>query len=214
MRRIRILLLGGRTPSNGDFRGLAAEAGYDVMRETVTGCEALDFIEKHRPEAVILNIEPDSAGMEIAMSVKRRLPSVAVVLITDRYDEERLLADLKGGANACLSKEVTPEELLDTVRKAVQGEYPITQTILQPAVASRIIAEFANGSRSTRETAHPPARLLPLEAEILWHISNGGSLEQVTREMHISEDTVKQRLYTILGKLVANSRNCSLADAG
>lgn len=215
MRRLRILLVGVQALLVEAVRRLAAGADYEVIGES-SGSDALDFVEKHHTDVVVLNIGQDFAGIEIetAGRIKRSLPSVAVVLITEEDNEESLLAALKSGANACLGKDTSPAELLAMAQQAAQGEYPITQSILQRQTAARIIADFAGVSRSSDGVSSLPARLLPLEAEILWHISNGKSLEQMTVDINIGEDTIKQRLYTIFGKLVANSRHRVLTDAG
>jgi len=211
---MRVFLVGGEAYfSEKTRRVLNSEPDYEVIDGVVACEETIAAIEKSLPDVVILDIDCGNySGLEIARRVKQSRPSVAVVLVAADYGVEQLLAALKSGANACLSKDASSEALLDVIRKAVQGEYPITQAILHPAVASRIIAEFALVSSPREGVRYLPARLLPLEAEILWHISNGSLLDKIVIDMHIAEDTVKQRLYTILGKLVANHRNSELTD--
>lgn len=190
---------------------LCGEEDYEVIGEATNNEEAIDFIEKNPPEVAILNADHgELTGIEITRRIKQNLPSVAIILMMDSHHDEQLFAALKSGASACLSKDIEPDELLDTIRKVVQGEYPISQSILEPAVASRIIKEFEIFAQLNDKAGTLPARLLSLEAQILKHIAGGNLLEEIARNLNITEDTIRQRLYTIRGKLVANDRNCRL----
>ena len=193
----------------GVHLALSGEEKYEVIGEATTNEKALALIKQNLPDIAILNAGCGSlTGIEITHRIKQNLPSVAVVLVMDSYNDEQLFAALKSGASACFSKDIEPDELLTTIRKVVQGEYPITEGILQPVVASRIIKQFKVPSQSNKEADTLLAPLSPLESQILQLIVNGNRLEEIVRELNITEDTVKQRLYIILGKLVANDRNC------
>ena len=190
---------------------LAAEKSYQIIGEAATNEQTLDFIERHQPEVAILNADRgELTGIEIARRVRQNLPSVSVILMMDSYCDEKVFTALKSGASACLSKDVKPDDLLKTVRRVVQGEYPISQCILQPAVASLIINEFEIFERSSDGNGNLPVGLSSLEAQILKQIVDGSSLEEIARKLSITEDAIRQRLYTILGKLVANDRNYQL----
>ena len=192
---------------------LAAEKSYQIIGEAATNEQALDFIERHKPEVAILNADRgELTGIEITRRVRQNLPSVAVILMMDSYGDEQVFTALKSGASACLSKDVKPDDLLDTVRKVVQGEYPISQNILQPAVAARIINEFESLLRLKEKSANLPACPSSLEAQILERIANGASLEEIVHCLSITEDIIRQRLYIILGKLVSNERNYQQND--
>ena len=124
-------------------------------------------------------------------------------------DRSKMFAALKSGARACLNKEVQPDKLLDTVRKVARGEYPIIQEILDPSIASQVIDGFEIFLRQPGKDVNPPVRLSPIETQILHHVARGEPVEDVVRELGISEDTLRQRLYIIRGKLAANDRFCS-----
>ena len=190
---------------------LAAEKSYEIIGEAATNEWAFDFIERHQPAVAILNADHgELTGAEITKRVKRNLPSVAVILMMDGYGDEKVFTALKSGASACLSKDVKPDDLLKTVRGVVQGEYPISQWILQPVIASQILNEFEIFEKLRDKMSSLPVCLSSLEAQILQHISSGNSLVEIARKLDISEDIIRQRLYTILGKLVANDRNHQL----
>ena len=192
---------------------LSGEEDFEVIGEATTNEEALNFIEKNPPEIAILNADRGKPpGIEITRRIKQNMPSVAIILVMDTYNEEQLFSAMKSGASACLSKDMDPEELLNVIRKVVQGENPISQALLGPEIASRIIDEFEAFSQINEEAGHLLARLLPVEADILRHIANGSLLEEMARTLSINEETIRHNLDTILDKLVANDHSRELIE--
>jgi two-component system, NarL family, nitrate/nitrite response regulator NarL len=191
----------------GIHLALCSEECYEVVGEATTSEEALEFIEDNQPGVAILNADHgELTGIEVTHRVKRSLPSVSMILMMDRDNCEQIIAALKGGASACLSKDIEPDELLDAVNRAVHGEYPIIKQILNPAVAKRILSEFENLPENCMESSSKlPVHLLPLEELVLRDIASGKLLEDLLRDRKITEDTVRQCLYIIRGKLMANS---------
>lgn len=195
----------------GMYLALGRGGDYGVIGEAFSDEEAISAIEKLQPEVVIL----DAGGgrlnaAEIARRIRGKLPSVAVILILDSCsDGEQIYSALKSGARACLSRDTQPDELLESVKKIAQGEYPITQEILRADIARRIIIEFEDLPQQTESGAYLPARLLPFERQILQHIAGGKSVGEIVQELNITEDIIRQRLYIIRGKLLAIDKRSS-----
>jgi len=193
---------------------LSGEEDFEVIGEATDNEEALDFIEKNPPRVAILNADKGKpTGIEIARRIKQNLPSVMIILIIDSYNDEQLFSAIKSGASACLSKDMSPDELMDTIRKVAQGEYPISETLLRPEIASRVIDEFEASSLINEEVDNLLARLLPAEAEILHHIAGETPVEEITKALGISEEAIRHHLDLILAKLVANDHSRELIEA-
>ncbi|MFC1933211.1 hypothetical protein ACFLXU_06285 [Chloroflexota bacterium] len=118
----------------------------------------------------------------------------------DKYNVEQLCAAIKSGASACLSKDLDPEELLYTLRGVVQGESPISQSLLEPDIASWILNEFEAFSKINHEVNEVLAMLTPVEVNVLNQIKDGNL------PVDVAEDKVLKYLGVILGKLVSNDR--------
>jgi len=193
---------------------LSGEEEFDVTGETTSNEEALSSIEQKPPNVAIININRDKpSGIEITRRIKQNLPSVAVILIMDNYNDEQLFRAMKSGASACLSKDVSPEELTETIRKVARGDRPISEALLIPEVASRTIEEFEASSAINAEVGHLMAQILPAETEILRRITDGGLIEEITKGLNLAEPDVRRHLDLILGKLVANDRSRELIEA-
>ena len=90
-------------------------------------------------------------------------------------------------------KDVSPEELVETVRKAAKGE-----SVLHPRIASRVVQEIRTGSHNK---PNPFIELSAREIEVLRHIADGLSNADIASRLVISEKTVKGHVSNILGKL-------------
>jgi len=193
---------------------LSGEEDFDVIGEAASNEEALEFIEKNPPKIAILNADlSEPSGIEITHRIKQNLLSVAIILIMDSDSEEKLFLAIKSGASACLSKDMNPDELIGTIRKVAQGAYPISEALLKPEIASRVIDEFEAFSLIDKEVDNLLARLSPHEAEILHHIADGSSSEQLAQTLGTNEEAIRQHLDLVLTKLVTNDHSREIFEA-
>jgi len=160
---------------------LSGEEDIEVIGEVTNSEEALNFIEANPPRVAILNADRgELSGIDVTGRIKQNLPSVSVILIMDSDSEEQLFSAMKCGASACLTKEIDPIDLVNIVRKVAQGAYPISEALLRPGIASRIVDEFETFLLISKEVNNLLACLSPRESEILRHIADGSSIEQVS----------------------------------
>ncbi len=187
---------------------LSGEEDIEVIGEATSNEEALDFIEKNPPRVAVLNTNHENlSGIKIAHYITQNLPSVSLILIMDNDTEEQLFLTMKSGARACLNKEVDPVDLVSIIREVAQGAYPISEALLRPEIASRVMDEFEAFSLINKEVDNLLARLSPGEGEILRHIADGSSNQQGSQALGISEETIRHQLNFILTKLVANDHS-------
>ncbi len=124
-----------------------------------------------------------------------------------------LFSAIKCGASACLTKDIDPDELISIIREVAQGAYPISEALLKPEIVSRVIDEFEAFALISKEAGDLLARLTPREGEILGHIADGNSIEQLTRTLSINEEAIRRHLEHILTKLVANDHSREVIEA-
>jgi len=193
---------------------LSGEDDFEVIGETTSNKEAFALIEANPPNIAILNmLNGKFDGPEITRRIKRGFPSIAVVLIMDKTDEEQLFSAMKSGASACLTKDTDPEYLLDTIRVVAQGSQPIIEALLIPGLASRVLIEFEDLATLSEQLDNLLASLTPKESEILSSIADGNNIEQVAAKLGINEEAIRRNLRLILNKLVANDQAQILIEA-
>ena len=192
---------------------LSGEEDIDVIGEATSNEEALDFIEKNIPAIAVLNANnSEFTGISLTRRIRRSLPSVSVILIMDQEDEEILFSAMKCGASACITKNINPEEMVSLIRKIAGNENPISETLLRPEIAPRVLEEFEYSSSLSQQMDNLLCDLSGSENEILHGIAGGDSLEKIAGTLGISQDAVRHHLDAILAKLVGNDRDRELIE--
>jgi DNA-binding NarL/FixJ family response regulator len=108
---------------------------------------------------------------------------------------------MKSGAAGYLLKEISIDEIGQSVRNVHRG-----QRLVTPSLAAKLITEFAGIARRPVDRRIEPPQLTPREVEVLRHVADGGSNRMIAGQMGISENTVKNHVRNILEKLRLHSR--------
>ncbi len=184
---------------------LSGEEDMDVTGEATSSDETLKAIQANPPRVAILNAHhEDFAGIRVTRYLRQNYPSVAVLLIIDKQNEEHLLQAMKSGASACITKETDPADLINTIRVIAQGGKPIAEAILIPGIAVRVLGEFEQFNTMSEMVDNLLPSLTQSETEILRRMAQEGSIEQVSRALNMSRENISENLERILAKLVTN----------
>jgi len=193
---------------------LSGEEDLDVIGEATNSEDALAFIQSNPPKVAILNIDHDKlGGISVTRQLRRSFPSVTVILIMDSANEEHLFLAIKSGACACLTKDADPDDLVETVRTVAQGNQPVSEALLRPEMASRILNEFEEYASISEQMDNLLARLAPSEAELLHNLAEGKSIEQICQTLNTNEESIRQQFGFIVTKLVSNEHDREIVEA-
>lgn len=193
-----------------------AEFTIEVVGESDNGIEGLRLAAELTPSIVLLNAEVEGLnGLEAIRQIKHHDPSVRVIVMTTRDDEEKLFYAIKYGAAAYLLKTVVGEELVQVIRRVAQGEYLINDSVLaKPVLASKIFESFRDLTQEQDQEVEP--LFIPLssrEVQVLDFIAKGNSNKEIARAMNISDQTVKNHITSIMRKLAVNDRTQAVVYA-
>jgi DNA-binding NarL/FixJ family response regulator len=178
---------------------LNAQEDIDVVGQAADGLAALEVCAATNPDVVLMDVRmPRLDGVE---ATKRLADSPARVLMLTTFDiDDYVYAALRAGASGFLLKDATPDELVAAVRVIAAGE-----SLLAPAVTSRLIAHFA----SQPKLASTPPRLdalTPREREVLVWVARGESNVEIAARLVLAEQTVKTHVSRIFLKLGIRDR--------
>ncbi len=187
---------------------LSLAEDIEVVGESGVKEEALALIEAFAPDVLLVDVGlPFLTGFTLARRITHLLPGLSVVMLSPRRDDEEIFEALKAGAVAYLTKEISGEELSDTIRKVFQGERLINETLLaRPRVAERVLTQFQSLSMAEKELETLAAPITSREAEVLSYVAQGYGNKQIAHTLSISEQTIKNHITSILRKLNANDR--------
>jgi len=179
---------------------LTAEPGIEVVGEAGDGIEGATLAESTAPDVVLLDVRmPRRSGIEACIDIKQAVPSAKILMLTVSDEEADLYEAVKSGASGYLLKDSSIEEVAQAVRVVADG-----QSLISPSMAVKLIDEFKALARPEREVPGP--RLTDRELQVLKLVAKGLNNREISKQLSISENTVKNHVRNILEKLQLHSR--------
>jgi DNA-binding NarL/FixJ family response regulator len=191
---------------------LSMEPDMEVVGQACDGVEAIAKAAQLRPDVVLMDLHmPRLGGVAATREITRTLPGTQVLVLTTLNDDETVFEAVRAGAHGYLLKDVTEQELLETIRALRRGESRLT-----PQIARKVMDQFrrmASGSdfASSSDNISKKGDVLnetlnDKEEKILRLITDGMSNRQIAAAMFLAEGTVKNYVSRIMEKLHANTR--------
>ena len=199
---IRLLLVDDHAVVRSGLRMLlASESDVEIIGEAGTAAEALASASALEPDVILMDIGlPDKSGIEATREIKAQFPKVAIVALTIHEDEEYFFKMLEVGASGYVPKRAAPDELLTAIRAAAHGE-----VYLYPSMAKLLVRDYLVSEPADKE--RPAGKeLTDREQEVLTHLAEGESNEEIAKALVISPKTVARHRENIMHKLNLHSR--------
>jgi DNA-binding NarL/FixJ family response regulator len=192
---IRVVLADDHSVVRAGLEQLVATfEGVELVGSAGDGAAVVELCIDLRPDVALMDLEmPKLDGIEATERIIAEAPETKVVVLTSFSDRERILRALDAGAAGYILKDAAPDEILDAVRAAARGESP-----LDPKAGRALLAE--------RRTATPGGVLSDREREVLAMVAEGLPNKLISRELEISEKTVKAHLTSVFRRLGVTDR--------
>jgi len=192
---IRVLLADDHTLVRVGIRAiLSSFAGVQVVAEASSGQQALDLVETHQPDVVLMDIAmPGLNGLETTARITERFPHVRVIVLSMYVNEEYTLQALQSGAAGYLLKDADPIELELAVRTVARGG-----TYLGPTVSRRVIDDYL---RRVNGEPGGVAHLTRRQSQILKLIAQGYTTREIASKLGISVKTVETHRAQLMDEL-------------
>ena len=207
-KKIRVLLADDQSILADGIRSvLSSCAEIEVVGIAADGFEALELLEKCKPDVILMDIRmPNMNGVIATQEVKRRHPEVKVLILTTFDDSDYILNAINNGASGYLLKDTSSAALIDAIRNAYAGD-----TIL-PAKVARRIADAAKMVSTDREIRLKRAfSLSDREVEIALMIYEGFTNKQIASALKLTDGTSRNYISAIYVKLGVSSRGDAVA---
>jgi DNA-binding NarL/FixJ family response regulator len=185
----------------------------NVVAEAESVDQAVDMVRDKSPDVVLLDVDrADAQVIDDMQRLRREVPDGALVVLGRREDDEELYRAVVGGAAGHVGDSAGPQQLVETIKEAANGEEPIHRTLAaRPSVGRRVLETFAQlAQRSPRRS--PPA-LSERELRILELAAEGMTNFQIGREIGLSEHTVKGSISSMLNRLRLRHRTEAVVHA-
>jgi len=178
---------------------LESTSEFRVVAEAASGKEALRLVTELVPDVVLMDlIMPDMDGIKTTREIKSISPRTQIVVLTSFHEDVHIFPALKAGAISYILKDVTMDELADTLQRAARREVTFHSLVAERILRSIRGEDSADGLLFTELTTR--------ELEILKLIANAFSNTQIAKHLSISESTVKGYVSNVLSKLHLGDR--------
>jgi DNA-binding NarL/FixJ family response regulator len=202
---VRVLIADDQALVRAGFKMiLEAEPEIEVIGEAEDGVEAVEMIQRLKPDVALMDIRmPRKNGLEATREIVNGGGDTQTrVLMLTTFDlNEYVYEALRAGASGFLLKDVPAEQLVAGIQVVARGE-----ALLAPSITRRLIEEFAKNAPVERAAPKEIEELTTRELEVFKLISRGLSNAEIAAELIVSETTVKTHVARILMKLHLRDR--------
>lgn len=158
----RILVVDDEPNIQAAVRPLLTSSGYDVLA-AMTGRAALDAVERHAPDVVVLDLGlPDMDGIEVCRLIREER-KVPIIVLSARGAEKDKVHALDAGADDYVTKPFGSEELLARIRVALRRSDASVPATMRLTLGDLTI----DRERHTVQRGGEEVRLTPKETELL-----------------------------------------------
>ena len=200
---IRLLLVDDHAVVRSGLKMLLiGQKEMEIVGEAGSAHEALTQTERLQPNVILMDIGlPDKTGIEATREIKAKFPDVKIVALTIHEDEEYFFQMLAAGASGYVPKRAAPDELITAINAAANGE-----VYLYPSLAKLLVRDYLSAERPAEEKSNLDG-LTDREHEVLIHLAEGISNEEIASALVISPKTVERHRENIMRKLNLHSRS-------
>lgn len=198
---IKIILIDDHTLFRSGIKALLLrQHDFEVIGEASDGLSGIKMISQLQPDVVLLDLDmPGMNGREALSQIISINPQQAVIMLTVSEDSDDLTECIRIGARGYLLKNINADFLLESIRKAADGD-----NVFSPEMTAKLVRSLI--SPQPAQETQTLSSLTPREMEILGYLAAGHSNKIIARHLNLAESTVKVHVQNLLRKLNLSSR--------
>jgi DNA-binding NarL/FixJ family response regulator len=188
---------------------MVKDDGLKVIGDAPDGHDALLKIRQAHDRGRSVNVVLTETrndkldGVQTTRLIKDEFPDIAVMVLTENLNDSYVIDAIHAGAGGYIFlKDVTPEALIQSIHRVVEGGTQMTTALLHTAVENLI----QNGRKTLAERTAEAAHLTPREVDVLRLMGNGDSNKIIALMLGITLDTTKKHIRNVIDKMQARSR--------
>jgi DNA-binding NarL/FixJ family response regulator len=176
-----------------------------VVGEAGSGDEALELVDKLKPDVVLMDISmPGMNGIQATKLIREKNPDAKIVMLTMLDQEGYVYEAVKAGATGYMLKNTSSDDLVHAIQTVYEGK-----ALLHPDATAQLLKEFV----SLADNKAKDYGLSSREMEVLGLLSQGNTNKEIAKALWISEQTVKTHVAHIFDKLGTSDRTETVATA-
>jgi DNA-binding NarL/FixJ family response regulator len=175
---------------------IEAQDDLELVLEASDGAELLESMRARRVDVVLMDIRmPRLDGIATTERLLSEHPGTRVLVLTTYDLDEYVFAAIRAGASGFLTKDTSSEELAAAIRAVHAGD-----AVIAPRATASLI-DFVARVPEPVDTDVLLAPFTPRERDVLMLLLTGASNESISEQLHLTGNTVKTHIRSILAKL-------------
>src|SRR5688572_5429168 len=177
--------------------GLSSDENLVVMMEADNGEDLMKALETESPDVIIMDLKmPIMDGMEATKAVRKKYPTIKVLVVT-MYDDDKFIIHLmENGANGYLLKNTEPDEIRKSIYAVHENGYYFND-VVNKALLKKLVLK-----NNLKPSFNQNVELSERELEVLKLICQEKTAAEIGKEIFLSPRSVegiRQRLIEKVG---------------
>jgi DNA-binding NarL/FixJ family response regulator len=186
---------------------ISSDPALEVVADLGNAHDAIAALRTLTPDLILMDISmPGISGIEAVIDIKKRYPSIRIIIVTVHRADEYIHSSLRAGADGYLLKDATHEELHVAIRSVLSGK-----AYLSPDVSADVIQRYLSVGRVEHQT--PLRSLTHRERQVLKLIAEGHTNKSIADYFALSVKTVEKHRSNLMQKLDMHNASALTAFA-
>lgn len=200
---IRLLIVDDQRLVRAGLRMLCESTeDHEVVGEAADGEQAIRQAAELSPDVVLMDLRmPGLDGIEATRRIVGSGSGVKVLVLTTFDDDDHLYPALAAGATGFLVKDTAPTDLLNAIRRTVDGDLLFSPALLRRLV-DRAVASGPGGETAAADAVSLTAR----EQDVLALVGEGLGNQEIADRLHLGVTTVKTHVANLMDKTGCGNR--------
>ncbi|MDP8957168.1 MAG: response regulator transcription factor [Actinomycetota bacterium] len=201
---MKILLVDDHTLVRKGLIHLLASVLSDAhVDEAENADDAMEKLRAAKYDVALVDIRlPGRDGLDLLKEIRSEWTDVPVIILSSYDNGEYVKTALADGAAGYLLKDTTPDDLVQAITVAMSG----SGNVLSPRAVRNMFDVTSAAPQVREEPAHSDAGLTKRESDVLQLLAKGCSNREISRQLFLSEKTVKAHLAAVFRKLGVTNR--------
>jgi len=173
----------------------------DIVGDASEVAPAIEMIRERSPDLVLVDVHmPAGGGRAVIEGVHETDPEMKFLALSASDAAQDVVATVRAGARGYVTKTISPEELVDAIRRVHGGD-----AVFSPKLAGFVLDAFA--AIDIKGIDPELDQLTKREREVLQHIARGYTYREIGEQLFISPKTVENHVSSVLRKLQLSNRH-------